>query len=150
LIASPVYAVDENLVTMTFKVKSTASNGTTGEIIIPIETMRTKNNPYGFLFCGIYTGSSFSSQVLQYSDDQSFDCTKAVLKFKVGSSDLGDVNGDKKINSSDALMVLESSVGKRTLTSAQKKKADVDSNGSINSSDALLILRYAVGEIKSF
>lgn len=149
----PAYAIDEDLITMDFKVSSSASNGSTGEIVIPIETMRNDSYPGGFLFCGIYTSSTMSpGSLLQYSSDQSFDCTKAIIKVKVStsSSDLGDVNLDKKINSTDALWVLESSVQKRTLTNAQKKNADVNADGKINSTDALLILRYAVGAISSF
>lgn len=63
---------------------------------------------------------------------------------------LGDVTGDNKINSSDALLVLMSKVGLRTLNSTQKKAADVDGNGQINSTDALLILSYSVNLIKKF
>lgn len=148
VVSKPAYSIDEDLITMDFKVSTSAKDGATGEIVIPVETMRNKSNPGGFLFCGIYTSSSMSSQLLQYSDDQSFDCTKAVIKVKVSTSDLGDVNLDKKINSTDALWVLEASVQKRTLTSAQKKNADVTLDGKINSSDALQILRYTVGQVK--
>ncbi len=62
----------------------------------------------------------------------------------------GDVNGDKKINSSDALMVLMHSTEKSLLKGDYKKAADVSGDGKINSSDALLILNYSVGYIKIF
>lgn len=55
----------------------------------------------------------------------------------------GDVNSDKKVNSQDALMVLQHSVGIITLSSEQKKAADMNSDKKINSSDALLILKKA-------
>ena len=62
----------------------------------------------------------------------------------------GDVSGDKKINSSDALMVLMHSTGVSVLKGDPLKAADVSGDGKINSSDALLILNYSVGYIKVF
>lgn len=58
---------------------------------------------------------------------------------------MGDVNGDYKINSNDALLVLMHAVGERTLPANDKKYADMNSDGKINSLDALMILRKAVG-----
>lgn len=65
---------------------------------------------------------------------------------------LGDVNDDGKINSSDALIVCQASVGVKTLTSAQNKAADIDKNGKITSSDSLIILNISAGKesIKSY
>ena len=63
---------------------------------------------------------------------------------------LGDVNNDGKINSSDALLILQSAVGKITLSTTQALSADVNKDGKINSSDALKVLQYAVGKITSF
>ncbi|MBO5420954.1 MAG: dockerin type I repeat-containing protein [Clostridia bacterium] len=57
----------------------------------------------------------------------------------------GDVNSDKKINSTDALMVLQHSVKLITLTSAQITVADMNSDNKINSLDALVILQKSVG-----
>ena len=63
---------------------------------------------------------------------------------------IGDINTDGKINSADALLVLQSSTGVITLTDTQKLLADVNEDGKINSTDALLILQYATGKITSF
>ncbi len=63
---------------------------------------------------------------------------------------IGDINTDGKINSADALLVLQSSTGIITLTDTQKLLADVNEDGKINSTDALLILQYATGKITSF
>lgn len=63
---------------------------------------------------------------------------------------LGDVSGDNKINSSDALVCLQHSVGKFTLTGDALTVADVNKDGCVNSSDALRILQYSVGKITHF
>ena len=60
---------------------------------------------------------------------------------------LGDIDNNTLINSDDAIMVLNHSVEKITLTAEQKKYADVDKNGKIDSSDALRILQCSVGQI---
>lgn len=60
---------------------------------------------------------------------------------------VGDVNADGRINSADALFVLEFSVGKRDLSDSQQKMADVNGDSKINSADALAILRIATGQI---
>lgn len=59
---------------------------------------------------------------------------------------VGDVNGDGAVNSTDALLVVENSVGSRSLTAAQKKLGDVDKNGKVTSSDALIILNISTGK----
>lgn len=58
-----------------------------------------------------------------------------------------DVNFDMIINSADALVVLQSSVGSVRLNDVQRRCADVNSDGVINSADALIILQYSVGLI---
>ena len=60
---------------------------------------------------------------------------------------LGDVDNDGKINSSDALLVLQHSVEMITLKDSALLAADVDKDGRILSSDALLILQHSVGMI---
>ena len=60
---------------------------------------------------------------------------------------MGDVNGDKTVDSSDATVILAdyalTSTGKESnLTAAQKAAADVDKDGKIDSSDASIILQF--------
>ncbi|MBP9989386.1 MAG: leucine-rich repeat protein, partial [Ruminococcus sp.] len=62
----------------------------------------------------------------------------------------GDVNSDGKINSSDALLVLQHTVKNITLTETQQKLADVNKDTFVNSNDALWILEYAVGKRQGF
>ena len=59
----------------------------------------------------------------------------------------GDVNLDSSVNSTDSLMILEYSVGKRTFNAEQKEAADFNSDGKINSIDSLSILKKATGLI---
>lgn len=55
----------------------------------------------------------------------------------------GDVDGNGKSNSMDALQILKYSVG---LTSEiDRRLADIDCNGTVNSADALAVLRASVG-----
>ncbi len=67
-----------------------------------------------------------------------------------GEAKYGDVNGDTKVDAKDALWVLQSSVGKRTLDEQQKVFADVDGSTKIDAKDALQILRFAVKKIDKF
>lgn len=62
---------------------------------------------------------------------------------------VGDVNGDGKINSSDAARIISYLVGSESLFDSQLKNADVNSDGAVNSLDSLIILRYSTGEISS-
>lgn len=63
---------------------------------------------------------------------------------------MGDINADSTVNSSDALMALQHSVGLKTLTGNQFTRGDAVKDGVINSSDALRILQYSVGQITKF
>lgn len=62
-----------------------------------------------------------------------------------GGYALGDVNGDGKINTLDAMMTLRAAVGIESLDAIQTIRADIDANGKINTMDAMMILRRAVG-----
>lgn len=68
----------------------------------------------------------------------------AALTVSASAVSPGDVNGDGKINSSDALGVLQYSVG-MSVKKFDKSAADVNRDGKINSLDALKILRHTVG-----
>lgn len=57
----------------------------------------------------------------------------------------GDINNDTKVNSSDALLVLQYSVGLQTFDDVQKFYADMNNDTLYNSSDALVILQKSVG-----
>jgi GH25 family lysozyme M1 (1,4-beta-N-acetylmuramidase) len=60
-----------------------------------------------------------------------------------------DTDMNSVINSSDALLVLQYSVGSKSLGPARRLSADSTRDGKINSSDALEILTYVVGGAKA-
>lgn len=90
------------------------------------------------------------------SDKEGFSTIKISMgyapagEYDVQPYTLGDVNEDGKINSVDALLNLQASVGKITLSASAKLAADVNLDGTVNSVDALRILQYSVGKITSF
>ena len=111
---------------------------------------RLRSAYYSINTDGIKTGSWAGNRT--YVDFTSFGVVPA-FKFNPKSTTqnkIGDINTDGKINSADALLVLQSSTGVITLTDTQKLLADVNEDGKINSTDALLILQYATGKITSF
>lgn len=63
---------------------------------------------------------------------------------------LGDVNGDGKINSLDAARILKYDAGIAVLAEDELAAADVNGDGKINSLDAARILKYDAGLIESF
>ena len=95
--------------------------------------------------------------IVDYSGLARFDysvnnaCIGVVPAFKFNpESTTGDINKDGMINSSDALLALQHSVGVTTLTGKDYIRADVTKDNVVNSNDALQILRYSVGMIESF
>ncbi len=61
--------------------------------------------------------------------------------------ELGDINEDKKINATDALIALEATVGNYKPSKSQAKAADLDKDGRITSNDALIILSVSSGKV---
>ena len=71
------------------------------------------------------------------------------LTISAGNSyQLGDVDGDGKIESSDALMALQAATEKITLDAGQALRAAVDDTEGVSSSDALMILQAATQKIE--
>lgn len=68
---------------------------------------------------------------------------KEIRIFVGGGCTKGDINADGKINSLDALLILQKAVGKIELNSDQSEAADINSDGNINSYDALVALRIS-------
>lgn len=74
---------------------------------------------------------------------------KAALKL-APSAELGDVDGDGKITSTDARLVLQFYAEKVTAEDLNINVADVDGDGKITSTDARLILQLYAGKITEF
>ena len=62
----------------------------------------------------------------------------------------GDVDVNNKINSADALSILQSTVGKVSYDAKKQNVADVTLDTAITVSDALKVLQYSVSRITSF
>lgn len=59
----------------------------------------------------------------------------------------GDVNGDGKVDLSDARLVMQHYNGAAVLDSTQQKSADANGDGKINLTDVKLMMQYYNGEI---
>lgn len=88
------------------------------------------------------------SQVSESSEDNN--TASLNLTILPPSCNIGDINNDGKIDSTDARLVLRYTAGLEKFTNEQKKRADVNADGQINSIDALQINQYFLGLIKSF
>lgn len=74
---------------------------------------------------------------------------KGIFTFKVEEKQTsdrvpGDVNGDGKINSRDALSIIKYASGQDL--NINLNNADVNADGKVNSRDALVIIKYASGQ----
>ena len=62
----------------------------------------------------------------------------------------GDISGDGKVTTVDALMALQAASGRKILNNIQVYEADVNNDGKVTTVDALKILQFASGRITSF
>ncbi len=56
----------------------------------------------------------------------------------------GDINGDGKVDTTDALLAMRASMGSITLTAEQIARGDVNGDGVVNATDAIIIMRMAL------
>ncbi|MBR4868185.1 MAG: InlB B-repeat-containing protein [Clostridia bacterium] len=63
---------------------------------------------------------------------------------------LGDIDGNGQVAAADALLILQSVVGKVELTNAQQTAAKTSADDTIGAEDALCILQKVVGKIDRF
>lgn len=76
-------------------------------------------------------------------------CHKVISTSSLVSKATGDINGDGKVNSADALLILRYSIGyKNAISDNALLNADANGDGRVNSADALIILRISIGEIR--
>ena len=69
---------------------------------------------------------------------------RGVLK-TLGIPYLGDLNGDGKVDATDALLALQDSVKLTQLSDEQRAKADLNGDGKVDATDALEMLQKSVG-----
>jgi hypothetical protein len=94
----------------------------------------------GFTLLGNYT-------IIISAENPDGDAEPTTTVITKSSSSLikGDVNGDGKIGSNDAIMVLRIVAGLQEPTEYQKQAGDMNGDGKLSSNDAILILRRAAG-----
>lgn len=107
----------------------------------------------GFAFDGCknlkkinYTGTQEEWGAIAISEECNESFINATVNYDYVAR--GDVDMNGKINSSDALLVLQSATGLTTLSEKQLKAAELTNDEKITSSDALAILQFATGLIK--
>lgn len=106
----------------------------------------------GYVFKGWYDGKKLISTDAEYSFVAK-ENVSLIARFEPEdyvATLIGDVNGDDRINSTDALLILKYIVETQSFSSYEELSADVNHDNEINSFDALLVLKYSVGEIDSF
>jgi hypothetical protein len=72
----------------------------------------------------------------------------AVVKYQEPETLKGDVNGDGKVNTTDAVLIARLGIGKLK-NDSMYAKSDVNGDGKVNTVDAVLVARYGIGKIKT-
>ena len=111
-----------DLLDISFSVASTASIGSTSDLMLTIVELNENTIPVT-LQNGLFT---------------------------VMEPRYGDVSGDGSVSAYDAALVLQYAAGLITFTPLQLAAGDVSGNGTVSSYDAGLILQYAAGIIDKF
>lgn len=141
--ASPA-GLDESIVSLHF---TSGTKTGSGRIFISADSIKSEANIPGetYLSCLTDSGKVLSKRY-DYGTDAKLDLSAAELNFAV--TDLGDVDANQKVNSSDALVILQSATGFKTLNDAETKRGDMNGDGSLNSLDALVTLQIATGLVR--
>ncbi len=118
------------------------------EIILP-DTI-TEIGEYAFDACSAfktinYYGNAEQWKEIEVSTASNDYFINAEVNFNYART--GDIDRSYKINSTDALAILQSTTGLVTLDSNQLAAADVDRDGKVLSKDALTVLQYSTGLI---
>lgn len=135
--AKTVYRLGEALDTTGLHLTVTYDNGTT-------ETVTT-----GFTASG-YDASREGAQTVTVTYGAFTASYEVVVKAAEALPDVGDVDGDNAITSTDARLTLQIYAGKIGGEGMDLSFADVDHDGTITSTDARLILQYYAGKITVF
>ncbi len=100
----------------------------------------------------VYYGGSETDWSKIYIDDYNQSITNATIHYSLIEPTIvfGDVDSDKDIDATDALLVLQFSVDKIDFTEEQIIAGDVDGKVGVAATDALLVLQYSVNKINKF
>lgn len=120
----------DTLFTVNFKLSETAEDGATGTFTVNTE------------------GAYDTAAALVSGTDQTDKTFTITVEKPKGL--LGDVNGDGKVNSRDAMLVLQYSAKITTLAEDQLVRGDVNKDNKVNSRDAMRILQYSAKIITEF
>ena len=132
------------------EVKGTTVSGSNVWYKIQLDTPLTSNrssidysgtgysfeNSYGYIHSSLLSKNG-------YITDSGTDDDSSQITYKKG-----DVNNNGKIDAADYLMVMDTILGKYSMSDQQKKAADVNGNGKIDAADYLMIMDYILGKIK--
>ncbi|MBE6767459.1 MAG: hypothetical protein E7549_00935 [Ruminococcaceae bacterium] len=125
------------------------SNGVIGKSAAAVmsDAFQGENNLSGFLLSSIAETDTAPDTETDFTLDYFYALRSAESTIAAGA--VGDVDGNGKIDSTDARLVLQYAV-KKIAALPNANVADVDGNGKIDSTDARLILQYAVKKISKF
>lgn len=132
------YVFDGVFATLTFKVK----DGVTGEI--PVSVKFDENDKPAVVTNETGSGDDL---VLEFADvDFTVTAGKVTVKGDEPAGVRGDVNGDGKLTSADAMLAARSCLSAdhrmyKALTAEQILRADIDGNGTVTSADVMRIAR---------
>ena len=135
--------------------------------IYPFKNDGSYSNETPYIFKVTNTGSLDSTVKIKLKEDASFTPSenyssyarltskyanhlKVVIRKKVTFEDtgyqLGDVNMDGIVNTTDANLILDYTIGNVTFSDLQKKLADIDSDSGIDSNDGVYLLLLINGK----
>ena len=95
---------------------------------------------------GNITGISKGQAIITVTTEEGNKKAECKVIVKGGETLLGDMDDNGKVNSFDALKILQIS-SRGNITEEEKKVADINKDGKVNSLDALKVLQYATGKI---
>lgn len=131
--------LNEKIATLNF---SSGSSTGTGTIFISASSVKSTSNTTGETYLSCFTDSGkILSTRYDYGANTSLDISGASISATI--LDVGDIDDNKKVNSTDALIMLQHITNIKTLTGDALKRSDVNNDKVYNSTDALNILQIA-------
>ena len=118
-----------------FKIENTGSLDSTVKIKLKEDASFTPSGDY----------SSYARLTSKYANHLKVAIKKRVL-YKDTSYQLGDVNMDGIVNTTDTILILDYTIDNVTFSDLQKKLADIDSDSCIDSTDGVYLLQLINGK----